>query len=68
MQRTAVQGSPDAIMAVTGNYVPGATRDTSKDHPFKYHFEDLEVGQAVVTDRREVTLDETGQQVVGGTD
>lgn len=56
MQRTAVQGSPDAVMSVTGSWVRGAARDTSQDHPFKYHFEDLDVGQALVTDSREITL------------
>jgi len=58
MQRTAVQGSPDMLTAITGVYVRGATRRTDKGHPFKLTFDDLDVGDAIETDSRTVTIDD----------
>lgn len=58
MQRTAVQGSPDMVSAVAGEWLPGSTRRTDKGHPFTLHFEDLEIGDAVETQTRTVTLED----------
>lgn len=58
MQRTALQGSPDMLSAVTGVHLQGATRKISDVHPFKKHFEEIEIGDTVVTDKREITLDD----------
>jgi oxepin-CoA hydrolase/3-oxo-5,6-dehydrosuberyl-CoA semialdehyde dehydrogenase len=58
LQTTALQGSPDALVASSGEYLPGGTRDTDGPHPFKQHFEDLEIGDALVTDTRTVTLED----------
>ena len=58
LQTTAVQGSPDVLTAVTGQWIPGATRHVDRGHPFKLHFDDLELGTAVRTDSRTVTLDD----------
>lgn len=55
MQRTAVQGSPDMLTAVTGEYMPGASTNDSKGHPFKLTFDDLAVGDSITTESREVT-------------
>jgi oxepin-CoA hydrolase/3-oxo-5,6-dehydrosuberyl-CoA semialdehyde dehydrogenase len=55
MQRTAVQGSPRMLGAVTQRWVTGAERSTGQ-HPFRKHLEDLQVGDAVVTAPRTVTL------------
>ena len=55
MQRTAVQGSPTTLMHVTHEYTPGAARREDVVHPFRKYFEDLEVGDALVTPRRTVT-------------
>ncbi|MEO0493180.1 MAG: phenylacetic acid degradation bifunctional protein PaaZ [Actinomycetota bacterium] len=57
MQRTAVQGSPDLVTAVTGEWVAGATR-RHKGHPFTLHFDELEVGDALDTGPRVITLDD----------
>jgi oxepin-CoA hydrolase/3-oxo-5,6-dehydrosuberyl-CoA semialdehyde dehydrogenase len=55
MQRTAVQGSPEAVQAVTGVYVRGAS--TREDvHPFRKTMAELQVGDTVRTASREVTL------------
>jgi len=58
MQTTAVQGSPDVLTAVTGQWMPGATRHVDRGHPFKLYFDDLEVGTAIHTESRTVTLDD----------
>ena len=56
MQRTALQGSPDMLTAITGSWMSGSKRKLSDVHPFKKRFEELEVGDAIVTDKREITL------------
>jgi oxepin-CoA hydrolase / 3-oxo-5,6-dehydrosuberyl-CoA semialdehyde dehydrogenase len=55
MQRTAVQGSPAMIAAVIGEHVRGAPVRESAVHPFRKHFEDLQVGDSLLTHRRTVT-------------
>jgi len=55
MQRTAVQGSPTSLMAITSEYHPGAKGYTDDVHPFKKWFEDLKVGETLTTHRRTVT-------------
>ena len=58
LQTTAVQGSPDVLTAVIGQWMPGATRHVDRGHPFRLHFDDLEVGTALRTGSRTVTLDD----------
>ncbi|WNW11072.1 phenylacetic acid degradation bifunctional protein PaaZ [Pseudomonas sp. DTU_2021_1001937_2_SI_NGA_ILE_001] len=55
LQRSAVQGSPSMLMAVTGEYVRGAQRVETEVHPFRRHFEDLQIGESLLTHRRTVT-------------
>jgi oxepin-CoA hydrolase/3-oxo-5,6-dehydrosuberyl-CoA semialdehyde dehydrogenase len=55
MQRTALQGSPTSLMAITGEYLPGARVCGDAIHPFKKYFEDLQIGETLVTHRRTVT-------------
>ncbi|MFW3894877.1 phenylacetic acid degradation bifunctional protein PaaZ [Pseudomonas bharatica] len=55
LQRAAVQGSPSMLMAVTGEYVRGAEVIETDVHPFRRHFEDLRVGESLLTHRRTVT-------------
>ena len=57
MQRTAIQGSPDKITAITGTWTNGSRRNDN-GHPFTLHFEDLQVGDAIKTDSRTVTIDD----------
>ncbi|MFJ3045382.1 phenylacetic acid degradation bifunctional protein PaaZ [Herbaspirillum chlorophenolicum] len=55
LQRAAVQGSPTMLAAVVGEHVRGAAvRDTGV-HPFRHHFEDLQIGDSLTTHRRTVT-------------
>ena len=55
MQRTALQGSPTTLMAVTGEYHAGAVTYTDDIHPFKKHFEDMQIGETLITHRRTIT-------------
>ena len=54
LQRAAVQGSPSMLAAVTGEYVRGARRIETEVHPFRRHFEDLQIGESLLTHRRTV--------------
>ncbi len=56
LQRTAIQGSPTTITAITGQYQQGAKPIIKDIHPFKQYFEDLEVGETLITKSHLVTL------------
>lgn len=58
MQRTAIQGSPDMLSAITGTWVPGATEITGPAHPFTRRFGELEIGETLHTAPRTVTLED----------
>ncbi len=55
LQRAAIQGSPTMISAVTGEYMRGAALRDNGVHPFRKHFEDLQVGDSLLTHRRTVS-------------
>jgi oxepin-CoA hydrolase/3-oxo-5,6-dehydrosuberyl-CoA semialdehyde dehydrogenase len=55
LQRCAVQGSPSMLAAVSGEYVRGAKVTETEIHPFRRHFEDLVVGESLLTHRRTVS-------------
>ena len=55
LQRAALQGSPSMLAAVTGEHVRGATLHESDTHPFRKHFEELSIGDSLLTHRRTVT-------------
>ena len=55
LQRTAVQGSPSMVAAITGEYLRGARLRESEVHPFRKHFEELQVGDTLLTHRRTVS-------------
>ena len=58
MQRTAVQGSPDVISAVTRRYTRGARELLPGKHPFRKSFHELRIGETFHSGEREVTLDD----------
>ena len=58
MQRTALQGSPTTLTHVADRWIPGAARHVTEVHPFRKHFEELELGDAVLTGKRTVTLED----------
>ncbi|MDX2184032.1 MAG: phenylacetic acid degradation bifunctional protein PaaZ [Gemmatimonadaceae bacterium] len=55
LQRVAIQGSPDVIAAVTNEWTTGATRSTAAVHPFRRWFDEVQIGESLVTHRRTVT-------------
>ncbi len=55
LQRTAVQGHPSAITALTQQYQQGATYNETEKHTFRMHFEELQVGDTVITAKHTVT-------------
>lgn len=58
MQRTAVQGSPDILTAIGGEWVPGAAERQGPDHPFTRSFGELDIGETIHTAPRIVTMDD----------
>lgn len=54
LQRAAVQGSPTMLAAVTGEHVRGAKVNDTPIHPFRSYFEDLKIGDSLLTHRRTV--------------
>lgn len=58
MQRVAIQGSPTMITAVTHVFQAGAKGNTGGIHPFKKYFEELQIGDQLVTERRLITSDD----------
>ena len=58
MQRVAVQGSPDMITAVSNVYQPGATGNLDTIHPFKKYFEELVIGDQLITKKRLITSED----------
>jgi len=56
MQRTALQGSPSTLTRVVREYLVGAEQKTGGVHPFRRYFEELEVGDTLITGTRTITL------------
>ena len=54
LQRAALQGSPTMLAAVTGEHVRGAKVNDTVVHPFRSYFEDLKIGDSLLTHRRTV--------------
>lgn len=58
MQRVAIQGSPTAITAITQIYQPNAKSHQDTIHPFRKYFEELQVGDQIVTKKRVITSED----------
>ena len=56
MQRTAVQGTPDTLTAVSGRWLRGSRLRVPGRHPFRIPFNDLELGDTLKSAEREVTV------------
>lgn len=52
--RVAVQGDPETLQALFDEHVEGAERKAAV-HPFRKYFEELEVGETLLTHRRTIT-------------
>lgn len=55
LQRTAIQGSPTSISKITNVYQQYGKQHETDVHPFKKHFEDLQVGDTLITAKHTVT-------------
>lgn len=55
MQRTAIQGHPTTLTAITKQYQVGAEQPEAQPHVFRKHFEELTVGETVFTHKHTVT-------------
>jgi oxepin-CoA hydrolase / 3-oxo-5,6-dehydrosuberyl-CoA semialdehyde dehydrogenase len=58
MQRTAVQGAPRLLAAVTGRWTEGADADDGGVHPFRKPLAELRIGDQFVSRRRTVSLED----------
>ena len=58
LQRTAIQGHPTTITNLTKQYQVGAEQNIEGPHTFRKHFEEIEIGDTVITDKHTVTLDD----------
>lgn len=55
LQRTAVQGSPTTLTRITNVYQQGGHQNETEVHPFRKHFEELSVGDTVITAKHTVS-------------
>src|SRR5580700_10417270 len=58
LQRTAVQGTPDLITAVTGRFTRGARELDPGVHPFRKTFAELAIGDTFRSAERAVTVED----------
>jgi oxepin-CoA hydrolase/3-oxo-5,6-dehydrosuberyl-CoA semialdehyde dehydrogenase len=55
LQRTALQGSPTMLTSVLNQYQQGGKYLIKDIHPFQEYFEDLEIGETLITETHTVT-------------
>jgi len=58
MQRVAIQGSPTTITTITKVYQQNAKGNNDGIHPFKKYFEELQVGDQIITEKRLITSED----------
>lgn len=58
LQRTALQGSPTTITAITNVHQQYAAGKKPGKHPFKKYFEELQIGDQVITEKRVITSED----------
>lgn len=61
MQRVAIQGSPDMITSISNIYQPGAKGNIEEKHPFKKYFDELQIGDQLLTEKRLITAEDIDQ-------
>ncbi|RYZ36407.1 MAG: aldehyde dehydrogenase family protein, partial [Sphingobacteriales bacterium] len=55
LMRTAIQGSPTTLSKITNVYQQGGAQMETDVHPFRKHFEDLAIGETLITAKHTVT-------------
>ena len=58
LQRTAIQGSPTMITAISNVYQQYAQGNTEGIHPFRKYFEELNIGDQITTEKRKITSED----------
>ena len=58
LQRTALQGSPTTITAITNVYHQYAQGKDPGKHPFKKYFEELKIGDQLITEKRLISAED----------
>jgi len=58
MQRAALQGSPTTLTEITGVYQQHAKGKDPGKHPFKKYFEELQIGDQIITEKRIITSED----------
>lgn len=58
MQRVAVQGSPGSLTAITHIYHQYAKGNTGPIHPFKKYFDELSIGDQLLTEKRKISTED----------
>jgi len=61
LQRTAIQGSPTMITAISNVYQQNAKGISSDIHPFRKYFEELQIGDQITTEKRLITSQDIDQ-------
>jgi oxepin-CoA hydrolase/3-oxo-5,6-dehydrosuberyl-CoA semialdehyde dehydrogenase len=55
MQRTALQGSPTTLTRICNTYLKGAQTTEDVVHPFRKYFDELHIGDTLITHKRTIT-------------
>lgn len=55
LQRTAIQGSPTTLTNITNQYQYGGKYIEKDVHPFKKYFEELEIGETLITAKHTIS-------------
>ena len=58
MQRTAIQGHPDLLTAISDEYVSGAASHSEGTHPFTRSYHKLSIGDSIQTAKRLITIED----------
>lgn len=61
MQRIALQGSPTTLRNIVKQHIKGAETQETDKHPFRKYFEELQIGEALTTEKRTVTKEDVAE-------
>ncbi|MCH9845144.1 MAG: phenylacetic acid degradation bifunctional protein PaaZ [Alphaproteobacteria bacterium] len=56
LQRTAIQGNPDIVSAVSKKWAVGSAQNTESRHPFRLYLEELTLGKSYLSKTRLITM------------
>ncbi len=56
LQRTAIQGNPDIVSAISKKWTVGSAQNTDGAHPFRLYLEELTLGKSYLSKTRLITM------------